>query len=129
MWLPAKVFRYFTKYHLLLLGRVNSRLVPGTPPGSTLPLSHTWLSAKVYRYSTEIYLLLFRHHNVTCLFPGTPLGSASSIVYLASNQANKLFGSGGKISIGCWEKTLCYVSYIEIYILYSFHSENITNST
>ena len=64
MWLPAKVFRYSNKYHLLLLGRVDSCLVPGTLPGSTLPSSHTfiWLPATVYRYSIKAYLLLLRQY-------------------------------------------------------------------
>ena len=130
MLLPPKVFKYSTEYHLLLLRHVDSGIVPGTPPGSTLTLSCTyvWLPAKVYRYSIKIYLLLFRHYNKACLFPGTPPGSTSSIVYLASNQSTKLFGWVGNIHrmLG---KTLCYASYVEIYIIYSFHSENITIST
>ena len=98
MLLPPKVFKYSTEYHLLLLRHVDSGIVPGTPPGSTLPLSCTfiWLPAKVYRYSIKAYLLLFRHYKGPCLFSGTPPRSISSIVYRASNQANKLLGRVGK---------------------------------
>ena len=90
----------------------------GTPPGSTLQLSCTfiWFPPKVFRYSTETYLLLFRRVN-SRLVPGTPPGSTSSIVYLAPNQAIAAFRSGGKISIGCWEKP--FVMYLTLKYIFS----------
>ena len=84
---PAVAFRYSTESYLLLLRRVNSRLVQGTPPESTsiLSISH-------------------------------------------QTKPSQLFGRVGKYpkDVG---KNLCYVSYVEIYTLYSFHSKNITIST
>ena len=97
--------------------------LPGPSPVGALSGSLLWC----FRYSTESYLLLLRRVN-SHLFPGTPPGSTFVLSISHPTKPLQLFGRVGKYpkDIG---KNLCYVSYVEIYILYLFHSENITIST
>ena len=85
--------------------------------------------AVAFRYSTESYLLFLRRVNShvlsQVLYQST---SILSILHPAKAKPSQFLGRVGKYpkDVG---KNLCYVSYVEIYILFLFCSENITIST
>ena len=83
--------------------------------------------AVAFRYSTESYLLLLKRVNSHVLSQ-VLYQSTSILSILHPAKPSQLLGRVGKYpkDVG---KNLCYVSYVEIYILFLFCSENITIST